>query len=97
MITDRRRKRRGRRGRRRIICLIIYNNIATNLTSGFCSKLILTGSDDANNRFTSLTLKSEENLTLRICRGERERGREGGGGRQREEERGRGRDDDESC
>ena len=92
MITDRRgrrgRRRRRRRRRRRIICLIIYNNIATNLTSGFCSKLILTGSDEANNRFTSLTLRSEENLTLRICRGEREGERgEGGGGRGRDRER----------
>ena len=93
MITERR-GRRGRRGggkgrRRGGISLVIYINV-TNLTSGFCSKLILTGSDEANNRFTSLTLKSEENLTLRICRGEREG--EGGRGRKREEEGGRGRD-----
>ena len=44
-----------------LLIIIIINY----LTSGFCSRFILAGSDDVNNLLTSLTLISVENLTLR--------------------------------
>ena len=37
------------------------------LTSGFCSREILTGCDELSSRFTSFTLRSLLNVSFMIC------------------------------
>ena len=45
-------------------CLLV---MAPCLTSGFCSREILTGCDELSSRFTSFTLRSLLNVSFMIC------------------------------